>query len=144
MEPLGRHLVFTAKAVRRRFEERLAEAGGSLPVWAILSGLELGPCRSQHQLAGELHIEGPTLTRQLDRLEAEGLIRRTRDAVDRRAIHVETTDAGRELYERLLTVAITTDAEVRAGLSEREVETLGKLLTKVRSALESAPAATHT
>ena len=127
MEPLGRHLVFTAKAVRRRFEERLAEAGGSLPVWAILSGLELGPCRSQHQLAGELHIEGPTLTRQLDRLEAEGLIRRTRDALDRRAIHVETTDA-----------------EVRAGLSEREVETLGKLLTKVRSALESAPAATHT
>src|SRR5437867_4281582 len=99
-EPLGRHLVFTAKAVRRRFEARLAEAGASLPVWAILSGLELGPCRSQHELAGTLHIEGPTLTRQLDRLEADGLIRRERDPHDRRAVRVETTEAGRQLYER--------------------------------------------
>jgi MarR family transcriptional regulator for hemolysin len=142
MEPLGRDLVFTAKAVRRRFEARLADAGGSLPVWAILSGLELGPCRSQHELAGVLHIEGPTLTRQLDRLEAEGLIRRQRDPGDRRAVRVETTVAGRQLYERLLEVAVTTDAEVRAGLSEREVETLHRLLMKVRSALQSAPTAT--
>jgi MarR family transcriptional regulator for hemolysin len=142
MEPIGRHLVFTAKAVRRRFEARLAEAGGSLSVWAILSALELGPCRSQHQLAGELHIEGPTLTRQLDRLEADGLITRQRDLGDRRAVRVETTEAGRKLYERLLKVAIATDAELREGLSEREVETLRGLLTKVRSALET-PAVTR-
>jgi MarR family transcriptional regulator for hemolysin len=139
MEPLGRHLVFTAKEVRRRFEARLAEAGGSLPVWAILSALELGPHRSQHELAGALHIEGPTLTRQLDRLEADGLISRQRDPGDRRAVRVETTEAGKQLYERLLKVAMTTDAEVRGELSEREVETLQRLLSKVRSALESAP-----
>jgi ATP synthase F1 delta subunit len=44
--------------------------------------------------------------------------------------------------QRLLEVAVTTDAEVRAGLSEREVETLHRLLMKVRSALQSAPTAT--
>jgi DNA-binding MarR family transcriptional regulator len=142
MEPLGRHLVFTAKEVRRRFEARLAEAGGSLPVWAVLSGLELGPCRNQHELAMGLHIEGPTLTRHLDRLEAEGLIARQRDPSDRRAVRVEVTPAGRDLYARLLEVARKTDEELRSGLSEREAETLDRLLTKVQAALARPAAAT--
>jgi MarR family transcriptional regulator for hemolysin len=142
MQPLGRHLVFTAKEVRRRFEARLAEAGGSLPVWAVLSALELGSCANQHQLAVELHIEGPTLTRHLDRLEAEGLIERHRDPADRRSVRVEATAAGKELYERLLAVARKTDEELRSGLSEREAETLDRLLTKVEAALSRAPAAT--
>ena len=38
-EPLGKQLVFTAKAVREAFEEALARAGGSLGTWVVLSAL---------------------------------------------------------------------------------------------------------
>ena len=38
-EPLLRHLVFTAKAVREGFEQTLTAAGGSLGTWIVLSAL---------------------------------------------------------------------------------------------------------
>jgi DNA-binding MarR family transcriptional regulator len=135
MEPIGRQLVFTAKAVSRHFEGRLAEVDGTIPTWAVLSAIELFDWRSQHELARSLQIEGATLTRHLDRLEKEGLVRRVRDESDRRSIHVETTDAGREAYERLLGAAMRADADVRALLTAGEIESLRTILAKLRAGL---------
>jgi DNA-binding MarR family transcriptional regulator len=46
-------------------------------------------------LAAELEIAGPTLTRQLQKLEDAGLLTRTMDAGDRRKVVVALTGAGR-------------------------------------------------
>ena len=62
MEPIGRQLVWTAKSVRRHFEDHLASVGGTLPTWGILSAIELFQWKTQHELARSLQIEGATLT----------------------------------------------------------------------------------
>ena len=92
---LGRQLNFAAKSVRSYLEQRLAAAGASFAVWTALFALKTKGPLIQRELAGLLNVEGPTLTRHLARMEAEGLIDRHRTSTDRRAALVRLTDAAR-------------------------------------------------
>ncbi|MES1169333.1 MAG: hypothetical protein ABUL47_01450, partial [Leifsonia sp.] len=67
--PIGLRLFTASKAVRRAFDDALSSAGGSIPVWLVLTNLKSTDWRSQHELARAVGIEGPTLTRHLDQLE---------------------------------------------------------------------------
>jgi MarR family transcriptional regulator, transcriptional regulator for hemolysin len=129
--PIGLHLSATAKAVSRAFNAALAEAGGSLPNWLILTSLRGERWRTQHELARSLGIEGPTLTRHLDSLERAGLVERRRDASDRRAVQVELTKAGEALHARLRTSVIEFDRRLRAGLGEAELKRLRGTLRRL-------------
>src|SRR4029450_2616094 len=82
--PIGLLLATTSKAVGRAFNDALAAQGGSIPIWLILNALKSGRRRSQLELARNVGIEGPTMTRHLDGLEQSGLVERKRDLVDRR------------------------------------------------------------
>ena len=62
----------------------------------LLRRLRDGPL-SAGALAAELAVHAPTLTRQLTRLEARGLVSRQIDAGDRRRIVVSLTPAGRRI-----------------------------------------------
>jgi MarR family transcriptional regulator for hemolysin len=136
MELVGRHLARLAKTLRARFEVRLAEAGASFPAWAVLSNAVSQDGLSQRELAERMGIEGATLTRHLDRLEAEGLIERRRDSADRRILRISATPAGRRLQRRLAAVAATLDADLLAGLSPGEIAALRRLLAQLMTNLE--------
>jgi MarR family transcriptional regulator for hemolysin len=134
--PIGRQLILTAKALRRRFETSLAGAGASLPAWVVLRALHSEPGLNQRELAERLHIEGPTLTRHLDRLEDSGWLARRRDSGDRRVVRVEITPAGEKIYRRLLDVARATEEEGLAGLDAADRSTLAELLDRINTNLE--------
>jgi MarR family transcriptional regulator for hemolysin len=131
-EPLTRSVVMTGKAIREYFEQALAQAGASLATWVVLHGIDRGRWDSQRNLAKELRIEGATLTRHLDRLEAEGLIARTRDPEDRRQIRADLTPRGRELHARLRTTAVAVGARALDGLTEREQAALRRILGRIQ------------
>jgi MarR family transcriptional regulator for hemolysin len=133
--PIGLQLAVTSKAVGRAFNAALAEAGGSLPIWLVLSMLEGESWRTQHDLARAVGIEGPTLTRHLDGLEAAGLVVRRRHPVDRRAIQVELTDSGRTLHGRLLKTVISFNRKLRAGFDDDEVARLRSTLAGLEANL---------
>lgn len=141
--PLGLQLARTSKTVSRAFNDALAEAGGSLASWLILSALRSGP-PSQQQLARAVGIEGPTLTRHLDQLEAAGLVRRTPHPADRRAVQVEPTDDGLALQKRMLEVVIAFNRRLTAGLSQADLDAvrraLGTLEANVRPGTPRPPA----
>src|ERR1700752_1743183 len=100
--PIGLRLFTASKAVRRAFDRSLASADGSIPMWLVLTNLKAAAWRSQNDLAAAVGIEGPTLTRHLDALERQGLVRRRQDPSDRRAVVVELTPAGHAAHARLL------------------------------------------
>src|SRR5215208_5785490 len=108
-EPVGRAVATSAKVLSRAFERELAEAGGSQPVWLILLALKQQRWRTQQDLAAAVGIEGPTLTHHLDGLQRDGLIERTRDPDDRRAVRVELTAEGERLFRRLAQAALAFD-----------------------------------
>jgi len=129
--PIGLQLFTASKSVRRAFDRALSEADGSIPMWLVLTKLKAAAWPSQNDLAAAVGIEGPTLTRHVDALERQGLVRRRQDPDDRRAVVVELTDAGHAAHARLLEVVIAFDRRLRSGISQEEVDTLRELLGKL-------------
>ena len=99
---------------------------------AVLSVTE-GP------LIGELAlltvVEQSTLSRALDQLNAEGLIRRQTDAADSRAVRVFLTKAGRMTFDTLWPHMADAQARMFRGVSAEDrqafVTTLQKLLENI-------------
>jgi MarR family transcriptional regulator for hemolysin len=130
--PIGREIAATAKVLDRAFAAALADAGGTLPTWLILLALKQQPHRTQQEIARAVGIGGPTLTHHLDGMEAAGLVVRSRDAGDRRAVRVQLTPAGDDTFARLRAAAVTFDARLREGLPEVEVDAARALLARLR------------
>src|ERR1700761_4082125 len=82
--PVGLRLTAAARAVGRAFDEALAAAGGSLPVWLVLLNLKVRKPANQRELAEAVGIREATLTHHLNAMEADGLLTRTRDTANRR------------------------------------------------------------
>jgi MarR family transcriptional regulator, transcriptional regulator for hemolysin len=135
--PIGLQLAHASKAVGRAFGDALAEVGGSVPMWLILTSLMGESWSAQHHLARAMHIEGPTLTRHLDGLEEAGLVIRAREPHDRRAVRVELTDAGRAKHAELRQAVIAFNRRLTAGLGDAEVEELRGLLERLEQNVRS-------
>lgn len=134
---LGRTLALAQKAMQECIDERMAEHGASLATWLVLHHAVEEPDLSQSHLAARLVIEAPTLVRHLDKLEADGLLERRRDARDRRVVRVRVTAAGREAETRLRAIADIMNAEMRAALGD-DHEIVQRALERIRAfALDS-------
>lgn len=133
--PLGRHLVFTAKSVRDAFEDTLHDAGGSLGIWFVLSALSDEGIISQSALGSHVHLEGATVTHHIDRLEKLGLVRRVPDPADRRVRKVELTREGERLHQLLLGAMRGFERRVFAGVSEKQKAELRKTLDRISANL---------
>jgi MarR family transcriptional regulator for hemolysin len=131
--PIGLRLTRTARVVSQAFDRALAEAGGSASIWQVLVLVRAQKWGTQAQMADQMGITGATLTHHLNMLENRGLVRRWRDADNRRVQHVELTDAGIELFDRLRVVAQAHDRRLRSGLSDEDIGRLGELLDRLES-----------
>lgn len=131
MDPLGRQLYRTYRAVRERLEESLSAAGASVPQWVVLKSVGDEPELSQRELAGRVLVTGSTLTHHLDRLERDGLIERARDADDRRVIRISLTEAGKHRRTELEAIVAAHEARLAGLLGDRDAATLRRLLARV-------------
>ena len=117
--------------MRRAFDEALAEAGGSLPVWLVLLNLKIRRPANQRELAEAVGVREATLSHHLNSMDAEGLITRRRDTTNRRIHVVELTDAGEETFFRLRTAAVAFDKRLRAGITDQDVASLVGVLDRL-------------
>jgi MarR family transcriptional regulator for hemolysin len=138
--PIGLRLTRTARVVSHAFERAMAEAGGSASTWQVLVLVRAQKWDTQGKMAEQMGITGATLTHHLNMLESRGLVRRWRDADNRRVQHVELTDAGVELFDRLRVVAQEHDRRLRSSLSDEDVERLGELLERLAAGVRDATA----
>jgi MarR family transcriptional regulator for hemolysin len=129
--PLGLHLTRAARTVSRAFDDALAQAGGSIPVWLVLISLKSQQLRNQRELAEAVGIREATLTHHLNAMDEQGLITRRRDPANRRVHLVELTDAGEAAFERLRGAAGAFDKKLRAGFGDDEVAELEALLGRL-------------
>ncbi|MEV0346820.1 MarR family winged helix-turn-helix transcriptional regulator [Nonomuraea sp. NPDC050680] len=129
--PIGLLLTSTARTVSRTFDDALASAGGSAPVWQILISIKSRQLGNQRELAEAVGIQGATLTHHLNAMESGGLLTRRRDPANRRVHVVELTEEGERLFHRLREVAMAFDTRLRAGLSEEQTASFEEILTQL-------------
>ena len=80
-----------------------------------------------------LQVHPTSVTNIVDRLEADGLVKRTPHPTDRRTTLVEITETGRD-RRVAATEALTSIRFGLCGLTNRQTQQLTELLTKVRRA----------
>lgn len=91
---------------------------------------------SVKEIATTLQLDSATLSPMLKRLEALGLITRTRSSADERSTQVELTGAGIALREPAL--AVPSAVVARLGVGIAELEELHRALTSINVAALAA------
>ncbi len=89
-----------------------------------------GGCGRLTDVAAGLKVAVPTVSRQVRLLEDLGLVLRTQDPIDGRAILLEVTDAGLDALRRMRNEWQQTVAEILESWPPKDREILGELLER--------------
>ena len=113
----------------------------TLPRFDLMAQLERAPeGLKMNELSRRMMVTGGNVTGITDQLEAEGWVQRVPLEGDRRALLIRLTPAGSKAFAEMASVHEGWIVESLAGLNEREVETLHKLLGKVKQHINAAEA----
>ena len=116
--------------------EEMADLGLTTPKMRALAVLSVVEGPLIRELSVLTVVEQSTLSRALEQLTNDGLVRRETDAADSRAVRVFITDAGRTSFETLWPHMAEAQARMFRGIPEDErrafVATLQKMLANIR------------
>lgn len=133
----GFNLYDAARLLRRDYDRRAKRQGISRSRWQILWYLSKQEGTHQAGLAEVLDVAPISLTRQLDRLQAEGLVERRTDASDRRCYRLFLTPAAKSVLEQMRALGQQTRKLALTDFSDTEIKQLTQLLVRVRTNLQS-------
>jgi DNA-binding MarR family transcriptional regulator len=122
-----------ADQLYERVEAALDRVGLSYPKYEVLKCLRT--CREPlalSALAEEQSCARSNITQLVDRLEAEGLVRRVADPDDRRSVRAELTEEGMARETEGTTQLNLVLAEFAASFSAPERAELARLLSRLR------------
>ena len=120
-------------AVESRLEGALEPLGLSLAKFGALAQLAAaGEPLPLSTLAERRACVRSNITQLVDRLEAEGLVKRSDDPRDRRSVRAELTEDGRSRYEAGLQALISAERELFAPMSTTQRDQLLELLVALQ------------
>jgi DNA-binding MarR family transcriptional regulator len=85
----------------------------------------------QHDIMHASRRSSGTVSFRIDRLEAQGFVRRTPDEGDARSVIVHLSDQGKRLVDRLAPAHLANEARLLGPLTRREQLELSDLLRKL-------------
>ena len=126
-------LYATSHAVTKLYRPLLARVGLTYPQYLVLLVLWEGDRRTVSELGDRLHLDSGTLTPLLKRLEAAGLVLRTRRSSDEREVEVTLTAEGRDLRAVVAEIreAVMRDVGTPGGSSADLLGHLRRLMDRV-------------
>ncbi|KUI26266.1 MarR family winged helix-turn-helix transcriptional regulator [Mycobacterium sp. GA-2829] len=128
-------------SVLRRGDASRTNEGGDLTLAQLsilLTLLDCGPIRMT-ELAAHERVRTPTTTVAIRRLEKLGLVKRSRDPSDLRAVLVEVTPEGLVQHREALATRRAYLANLLSKLSEDELETLSRALAPLERLADPPP-----
>ena len=128
-------------AVARRLQKNFRQAGLDITIeqWSLLYHLWKEDCLSQQELCNRTFRDKPSVTRLVDNLERQKLVKRVAAKNDRRINLVCLTDAARNLQQRTIDIANKTMEEALVNITKVEIETTKKVLQQVYDNLSPTP-----
>jgi DNA-binding MarR family transcriptional regulator len=130
-----------SRRLNRWYDRQLADLGITAGEWTVLERLVRSPGGAPltpSQLAEAANVAPSSMTHRLDRMVERGLIARSVDPENRVRVRVRLTDAGNSLYAQAIREADLVEANLLAGLTPRQVQTLADLLERVIAGLDAA------
>ena len=130
-----------ARQWRRAADLSLRPFGLTEATWLPLVHIARAPSAPrQKDLAASMSLDGSSVVRLLDNLEAAGLIQR-KEGEDRRAKIITLTPRGKAIADKVEAVARRIRGDALSGLSDKDIETTVRVLQHVSRVLdEKSPA----
>jgi MarR family transcriptional regulator, transcriptional regulator for hemolysin len=117
---------------RRAVDRRLQPFGLTEATWLPLIYLARAPAPvRQKDLAASLVLDGSSVVRLLDALEAAGLIERREESTDRRTKIITVTNRGLSIIDQVEAVSRDVRNATLVGLSQDEIEIATRVLDLV-------------
>lgn len=129
-----------SSAIARRLQKHFREAELEITIeqWSILYHLWQEDCLSQQDLCKRTYRDKPSMTRLVDNLEKQKLVKRIASKEDRRKNLICLTQTAKDLQYLTVDLANQTMDEALTGLSKTEIETAKKVLYRVYENLKSS------
>ncbi|WP_339487972.1 MarR family transcriptional regulator [Pseudomonas sp. EL_65y_Pfl2_R95] len=126
-----------SRSWRAELDRRLVGLGLSQARWLVLLHLaRFAELPTQRELAQSVGVEGPTLARLLDSLEAQGLVSRQAVPEDRRAKKIALSPQAEPLIKKIEAISTELRQELFAGIDEEELDRCQQVHAKILSNLE--------
>ncbi len=129
-------LSIAARSVLSVYRPLLEPMGLTHPQYLVMLALWGKSPLPVKELIEMLQLDGPTLSPLLKRLEAAGLVTRTRDPNDERQLRIGLTPRGQALREDALRIPPSVVAKL--GMSLSDLEQVHKWLTTINDAARRA------
>ena len=120
-------------AVARRLQKKFRNAGLDITIeqWTVLYHLWKEDCLSQQELCNRTYRDKPSITRLIDNLEKQKLLKRSSHKNDKRINLVCLTEAGKALQGTTLELANQTMDEALVDVRKDDIEIVKKVLQQV-------------
>lgn len=112
-------------------ENALKALGLDIPRWRVLMVLHQEQCASVSEIADHAIAKLPTMTRIVQRMQADGLVTCDARSSDGRVTEVTLTEAGQVAGEQAWAAADALYEEAFQRMTKTEIATLNRLLEKL-------------
>lgn len=128
-------------AVARRLQKNFRNAGLEITIeqWSVLYHLWKEDGLSQQELCNRTFRDKLSITRLIDNLEKQQLVKRVASPTDRRINLVQLTDAAKDLQQITIDLANQTMAEALVGVDKKEIEIVKSVFQRVYDNLTLTP-----
>ena len=131
-QALSFQLLVAVNRLTRPFPEAIGRPNDlALPDWRCMMALAAWPDSSGEDVARAMGMDRMSVSRSLRSLERRGRAARQPDPANRKRQRWRMTDAGWDLFDRLLPEALARDAQAFGGLSAEERRHLADALSGV-------------
>jgi DNA-binding MarR family transcriptional regulator len=131
---LSQYLAYLLASAHRQMKIGIAQSIADEDVneehWRILQAVSDEKGHSMGELAERVLLNGPALTKNIDRLVSRGLVQRAADARDSRKVLVYISDRGLEVVARLKQSVDAHHDSIEEALGPRNTSQLKRLLER--------------
>jgi DNA-binding MarR family transcriptional regulator len=126
-------VLHAARALENKLEAALGHVGLSMAKFSVLTELvNAGKPLTLGDLAARVNCVRSNMTQLIDRLEADGFVRRVQCPTDRRSVHAQITESGRLGQADAAAELEKLDAEFAALVREEDRIAIDRLARAVR------------
>jgi DNA-binding MarR family transcriptional regulator len=128
----GYLLRMTHRSFARAMQREIAPRGVTIGMWYFLRILWEEDGLTQRELSQRVEMMEPTTATALRNMEERNLVRRVRNAADKRKVNIYLTEEGRALRAGLLPHAKAVNEAALAGVSAADVACFRRVLGRMR------------
>jgi DNA-binding MarR family transcriptional regulator len=126
-----------ARLARTALAARLLAHGFYAGQDQIMLALDREDGQTPGNLAGRLGVRPPTITKTINRLQAQGFLEKRASSADARQAHIFLTETGRDIIHAIEKAVKKTEKQALKGLDKKDQKALFKLLARIEANLSN-------